>query len=268
MTCYKGPKLLESTEEVETQRGEEQRAGKWNKQLTGSWKKRREKREKMPDLKEQGCYSRFSGWGERSPMTRSWEEHAELFCSTHHCLLHRQTHMYYKTLRGGTTWWFPLSSKKPKWKHFMIYHLSASLDFFTFAFSVVGGKCFLSFAASSPCPPPHSSHWADVALGNAWRLSVTEIPLLAHGAGLLLWLSAVEQGQEWQEGWLFCAWENNLWRIMWAGKEGRWEVCLLCPRLERLEGWFSLHREKFPSLPSRIRNLCFNCFFHPLTFIC
>lgn len=34
-------------------------------------KKRKEKREKMPDLKEQGCYSGFSGWGERSPMTRS-----------------------------------------------------------------------------------------------------------------------------------------------------------------------------------------------------
>lgn len=46
MTCCKGPKLLESTEGVETQRGEEQRAGKWNKQLTGSWKKgeRRERR--------------------------------------------------------------------------------------------------------------------------------------------------------------------------------------------------------------------------------
>jgi len=33
---------------------------------------------------------------------------------------------------------------------------------------------------------------------------------------------------------------------MWAGEEGRWEVCLLCPRPERLEGWFSLRREKFP----------------------
>lgn len=56
----------------------------------------------------------------------------------------------------------------------MIYHLTASLDFFAFAFSFVGGKCFLLFVASSLCSPPASAQQPQcvaAALGCQWQKS-------------------------------------------------------------------------------------------------
>jgi len=42
------------------------------KQVVDCELKRGERRgKKMPDLEKLGCYSRFSGWSETNPMTRS-----------------------------------------------------------------------------------------------------------------------------------------------------------------------------------------------------
>lgn len=131
-------------------------------------------------------------------------------------------------------------------KHFTICHQSAPPAFFAFTFSAVEDKCFLSFAASSPCPPlafPQQMQRIGMAPGNASRLPVTEIPPPAYRPRLLCVVLSSGTGTGVTESSAFrCLGEQSVKKNV-GTRNGEVGKCLLFLRLERLEGWF---RENFP----------------------
>lgn len=135
MTCCRGPKLLEYVEEVETQRGEEQRAGKWNKRLTGSWKKGERRERRCQTWRNKDAIPGSVG-GVREAQWQGAEKNMQNFSAVHitPCFIDRHTYII-KLCVGEPHGGFLYLLKNPN----EIFHDLPPVSFFRFFH-----LCFLS----------------------------------------------------------------------------------------------------------------------------